>query len=200
LLFMTFWLMGLLAGGFIAFNEDFVRLWVGQNLFAGTTINLLIVANFVLGVLSVAFGNLCMSLGNIKSNSIAVMIQNMLYIPLIFLGVRYLGLLGVVVAPVLATLFVTGWYYPYSFTKTLKYLSHERLQLLREGGISFTIAIIYSALFGHWNPERWIDFGALLASFSSCYVVSLLVFSKPFRNEARQILSQIKNFLTLIYK
>src|SRR5690554_2026715 len=63
------WATGLFIAGFACLNEDFVRLWVGLEYFAGNPVNLLILAAIALGMFVEIFSNLCMALGNIEGNS-----------------------------------------------------------------------------------------------------------------------------------
>ena len=77
------WFLGLLAGGFGAFNQDFIKLWIGKQFFAGQDINLFICIGLVISVVSSCFGNLCFSMGNIKGNGLISFIQSLLYVTLV---------------------------------------------------------------------------------------------------------------------
>jgi len=66
LLRIVLWSIGIITTGFIVFNEDFVRLWVGPQHYAGTLVNLLICVAFSLFVWTNVTSMLLFSVGGIK--------------------------------------------------------------------------------------------------------------------------------------
>lgn len=181
------WMLGLILGGFIALNDDFVRLWVGAHLFAGRGINFGICTGVFLLVLASTFGRLCFAMGNIKGNSLAKIIQAVVYLPLIILGTKYFGLLGCVIAPIVATSLVTGWYFPYSFLRILKIVREQVHDTLKELLITTAVATSLIVLSYQIVPSNWFIFTAVVTGFVLIYFCGLFMFSKAFRIETGHI-------------
>ncbi|MCL5951010.1 MAG: MATE family efflux transporter [Chloroflexi bacterium] len=184
---MTFWMLGLLFGGFLAFNDDFVRLWVGPSLFAGELVSALIVLGLVFGVVSSAFSNLCLALGDIKSVSVAGFIQNVVYVPMIVVGVINWGIVGVVLAPLASMLCVSSWYYPYSFFRLLQLSRQERISFLREAAAPLLLSLLLAGAFWRTQASGWVEFTAYVLIFVSLYLAGLWLSSSSFRAEFRQV-------------
>ncbi len=183
LLRMILWLMGLIAGGLWVFNSDFVGLWVGSELFAGGVVNLAIVLSLVITVIINTLSSLCFSLGNIRGNSIASLAQGLLAVPLMILGAQYWGMLGVAVAPLLAMLAVSAWYYPYTFSRLLKLERVDLLAMVREvAAVMVATMVAMGALF--WvTATTWPVFALEVAAFGAVYLVVLGSLSPVFRTE-----------------
>ena len=113
------WISALVFGGFFVFNDNFISLWVGSELFAGMFINLFICLWLILSMVSNSIGTICFALGNIRGNSIVTFFHAILTAALILVGVKYFGILGVVIAPVISNLLLTSWYYPSVLSKLL---------------------------------------------------------------------------------
>lgn len=191
------WLLALIAGGFIAFNDDFVRLWVGSKLYAGFKINSIIVLSVVIGVITLSFSNLCLSLGNIKGSSIAGFIQNALFIPLIIFGARYLGLLGVVLAPVISMVSVSFWYFPLSFFKQLKITSTDYLRIIGDWIRSFGIASVLTTGFYFFKVSGWLGFLLGIVVYSLLFFICLFMISKMFRLESLRVGKRLKSIFRI---
>jgi O-antigen/teichoic acid export membrane protein len=187
---MILWLMGLIAAGFIVFNRDFVSLWVGPKLFAGGTINLFSVLTLVIMVLVNALSNLCFSLGNIKGNSIASLAQGLLSVPLMVLGARYWGMLGVAVAPLLAMLGVSAWYYPHAFSRLLKLEWPDVLALVREAAAVVVAATVATGTLFWITATTWPIFVLAVGAFGAVYLTVLGGISKAFRAEVAGVLKR----------
>lgn len=183
LLRMILWLVGLIASGFFVFNSDFVALWVGPKLFAGGVVNVVIVLVMVVTVVINALSNLCFSLGNIRGNSIASLVQGLLAVPLMILGAKYWGMLGVAVGPLLAMLAVSVWYYPLAFSRLLKLERADLLGMAREAAaVMVATMVAIGALF--WvTATTWVAFAFAVAAFGLVYLVVLSGLSRVFRAE-----------------
>jgi O-antigen/teichoic acid export membrane protein len=189
LLRIILWLLGMVAGGFLIFNGVFVSMWVGSDLYAGGLVNSIIVLVLIISVLTNALSNLCFSLGNIKGNSIAALAQGLLAIPFIIFGVQWFGIVGVAVAPLLAMLAVSVWYYPKTFIRLLK-LDRGDIKIIAREAAAIAIAIIAAVGGFFWIPVKgWTDFALLMPSFCLVYIVVLVVFSPLFKTEVRGIIS-----------
>jgi len=180
---IIFWLLGLFVSGFIVFNDDFVRLWVGSQLFAGQAINLILCGIFFFAVISDSLVKLCLALGNIKGNNLMTFIKALLFIPLVILGAKYLGILGIVLAQLLSILVVSSWYYPRSFSRLLKLLPRDHKDIIREILRIFVIIVPLMLSFVWFHPQGWFQFIVLVVSFGILYAFGLWLISKQFRSE-----------------
>lgn len=185
------WMLCLTVGGLIALNDDFVRLWVGPHLFAGKTINLIICGTFLFTLAASCLGNICWSLGNIKGNSLASLAQSLIFIPLVIFGTKYFGLIGTVLAPLIAIFTVSVWYYSLSFSTLLKLSSQDHKNIMYEG--FSTLAVMVSLILGFsWlYPKNWTQFLFLVIIF--CFLYSCLIYlvSKNFKNEIKGVIRKI---------
>jgi O-antigen/teichoic acid export membrane protein len=192
---LILWLLGLIIGGFIAFNDDFVKLWVGADLFAGSTINFIICVTIAMSALTSNLAQLCWALGNIKGNSLANLLQSGLQICLAIIGIYYFGLLGLVLAPLLAIFAVSAWYYPRSFSRLLSIPSADRHAILREIVKTLLIVIVLIGIFIFPEPEGWLTFTIWTLSFSLCYGIVLWSVSSKARLEIIGLLNKLKSVL-----
>lgn len=186
------WLLGLLIGGFIALNDDFVRLWIGTHLFAGQTINLIICGTLFFAAISSSLANLCLALGNIKGNSLASLAQSLLFIPLVIFGAKYLGLLGIVLAPLVSMLAVSSWYYPRSFSQLLKLLPQDRKEMIREILRILVIIVPLSLSFSRLHPGGWFQFIAMVTAFCFFYGFGLYFLSKQLQSEIKALFQRLR--------
>jgi len=188
LLRMILWMLGLISGGFLVFNSDFVALWVGPGLFAGWGINLFIVLTLMVTAVTNVLSSLCFSLGNIRGNSIVSLAQGLITVPLMVLGAKKWGMLGVAVAPLLAIFAVSAWYYPHVFSRLLKLERADRLTAIREAVVvvgATTVAILALS----WvRVTTWSTFVAAVAVFGAVYFALLSGLSEAFRVEAIGVL------------
>ncbi len=190
---MVIWVVGLLIGGVAVLNDDFVRLWVGTEFFAGWAINAVVCVSLLVTVLVRNFANLCQALGNIKGSGIAVFFEGLMCSGLLLLGVTYLGLIGVALAPLLATLAVSAWYFPRSFGQLLQVNLADLIVTSREfvrAGLSLVVptAVLWSA-----QPDGWIAFSFAVATFSALYAGALCLVSGEFRGECRSLIKLIRS-------
>lgn len=192
LLRLTLWLLGLIAAGFIVFNRDFVALWVGANLYAGPAVNVITVLTLVIYVLVNGLSNLCFSLGNIKGNSLASAAQGLLSVPLIIVGAKYGGMIGVALAPLVAMLATTAWYFPGAFSRLLKLDQSDISLFTREAVIALTAATIVATSFLWVTLTTWKAFTFIVATFAIAYMLVMIALSQTFRAEMSAILNQIR--------
>ena len=197
LLRILLWMLCLVIGGLIAFNDDFVRLWVGSHLFAGQSLNLIITGTLFFTVASACLSNICFALGNIKGNSLAGLAQSLLFIPLVFWGTKYFGLLGTVLAPLIAVLSVSAWYYPRSFSKLIKLSSQDSKNIMHEVFFTLIVMVLLSLGFSSGSPENWLQFVALVAMFCFLYGCLIYAVSKDFRGEIGSVIQKLQSIWSL---
>ncbi|SHG28724.1 Membrane protein involved in the export of O-antigen and teichoic acid [Flavobacterium fluvii] len=191
LYFIIIWVLGLIFTNFIIFNKYFVSLWVGKNLFAGNTVNVIISINIILAVLVNMSSNILFALGKIKQTSKINFVQSILTVITLFIGVKYFGLYGLVLAQVLSTLVFSAWYFPYKTFKIINYNKDTLIKLVKEIVIVFSITIgciIVAAKLGALT--NWIVFFTYVIVVVLIYLLLLSILSKAFRREISGILKK----------
>lgn len=190
------WLLGMVVGGLIIFNEDFVKLWVGPQFFAGNTINLILCGAVLFTLASNCLAFLCFALGNIKGSSLAGAAQSLLFILLLIAGTQYFGLLGTVLAPLIAVLAVSAWYFPRSFSGLLKLSSQDIKDIISEIFRTVATMVLLILLFSWLHPKGWLQFCVIAASYCFLYVGCICLASGNFRGEIKGIFNSLPNKIT----
>ena len=180
---MLLWLTGLVAVGVLTFNHEFVALWVGSKYFAGFRVSALISLWLVAVVTVNSTANLCFSLGNIKGNGIITSVQGLLSIPLIIIGAKYWGLIGVAVASLGPALLISTPYYPRRLMRLLRIERKEVLTLSREVLTVAAVGALIWLVFRGTFPKTWGAFTLTTMAFSLAYFSILAGLSVSFREE-----------------
>jgi O-antigen/teichoic acid export membrane protein len=179
------WLLGLLIGGFVVFNRDFMRLWVGEAFYAGTSINLLLVAAFLVSVGTSMLSNLCFSAGEIRGTSLAGFAQVFLYLPMLWAGGHWFGMTGIVAAGLASTALTQGWYLPRAFVRIYNVTRGDRTQFLRAALPAVVAAALPAASLGHRQATTWPVFVLWVVAFAAGYGTILLLLCTAAREEFR---------------
>jgi len=198
LLRVVIWVLGLIIAGLWLFNTDFIRLWVGQKLFAGYAVNYLLVGLFFLHVWINVFGMLGFSLGDIRRNNKFEIIYAILLIPALWLGASAYGLLGVVGAHILVILSTTAWYFPLSIIKLLKMDNKIIISLtmttLKSLCTSFAVILLFSMV----EINGWISFITWLLCMCTAYFLILFILEaelrREFYNASRLITTNLRSY------
>ena len=194
------WTLLLVTGAIIALNGDFIHLWVGSSLFAGSTINIILCLGSFLALLSQSSAYLSFSLGNIKRNSLVNLVQSLFYIPLVIYGTKYFGLYGVVFAPIISTLAISAWYYPLSISRLVKFSSNDIKNIIMEFGFGFISIIFVTTVFSFLSVGTWFRFIALGALFCLLYGCLMYTLSLKFRYEVKKIFKKMKDALPFSFQ
>jgi O-antigen/teichoic acid export membrane protein len=181
------WIMMLMMGGLIAFNGNFLGLWVGAEFYAGHFINLVICIAVALGISVNSLSTFCTALGDIKTNNLIKILQSIIFIPFILLGAANFGMLGIVFAPIGAILCTSLWYFPYSFARLLKFSGVEKKNLVGEILKLLIVIIILSFVFVGWQIESWGIFFVVVLGYIFCYILALSLISPDFRVEINNL-------------
>lgn len=129
----------------IFFNYDFVRLWVGPELFAGQAITMF----FALLLFIMVFyhsSSIVLSSGmQLRPIAWSRGIEAILNLILSILGAKKFGIMGVAGATIVSNLLTSFWYIPY---QTIKFLKLKPITLFREVYVfSFLLLLINIALY-----------------------------------------------------
>jgi len=188
---MQTWLLMLVTAELACFNNDFVSLWVGGDLFAGKVVNMILCIGLIMSIIVSSFSSLSMALGSIKRNSLALVIQSAILIGSLYFGVRYFGLAGAVLAPVLAMGMVGVWFYPKLLYGLINFSPDDKKEMAKEFFAAFFIACFLSAIFIQFEISSWVSLIAFSFLLVLIYLSMLWVFSLFFRSEAMTLKSKV---------
>lgn len=178
------WLAGLIVGGVLVFNDDFVGLWVGRELFAGKWVNAVLCLNFLLVALHSSLSNLALSLGDIKRNSLVSLAQSLIYVAAaVALGKAY-GILGIAAAMAVSLLLTSAWYYPISVSSIISLPGSDVKSLAREAVLILALSAAAAAAVSVLPASGLSGFLGFTLLFAAVYAAGLWVFSPGFRAEA----------------
>ena len=191
LIIFLIWITVFIIGGMISLNSEFVSLWVGESLYIGSFFNLIICFSALLMIATQSAGYFSVSLGDIKRNSIVGALQSLLNIPLIYFGLKYFGLYGLVFAPIISMIVTTSWYYPVSVQKSIKFSSNDIRIFINQILYSLISIMPLIIIFFFIDIKSWIEFFSSIILFFIIYFSSLLYISRIFRIEVRKNLKLI---------
>jgi len=194
LVHMLTWLLFLVVGGLISFNEAFVHLWVGADFWAGSAVNLAICIALAFTMICSCLSQLCFSLGDVKGTSAVAGLQALLFIPLVIIGTKYFGILGAVCASLVSTLLVSVWYFPRKFKKLLNLSAQNVKSMSKQIFLGVMTIFLLTYIFSFFKYSSWLEFSLFVLSYSIAYVMILFSLSVPFRREIRVVW----NFLPIV--
>ncbi|PXA03681.1 hypothetical protein DDZ13_10320 [Coraliomargarita sinensis] len=192
LLLINFWLLGLAFAGFLAFNDDFVGLWVGPEFFAGFSVSTVLCCLMVTLILFTLLQTLCVALGDIKRNAVVQFVQAMVTFTCLLLGIYYMGILGAALAPLVGFLSVSAWYYPKTIRRLAHLNKHDWSILLCNFLFSLSLGIAIGIL-GHLIPpvQSWALFVTAATITATLYGFCMFVFRAEAREELALLVSII---------
>jgi len=194
-------LLVLIGGCFVAFNRDFVQLWVGAKFYAGNTINLLIVAWALGSVIISVTSAVCFAAGDIRKNSLASMAQAVAYLPLLWAGAHWFGILGVLLASLLSIGLTQGVYLPKAFVRIYEVSPKECKLLAKTATISGVAAILVILMFWDVRSTNWFGLCLRVTEFTGCYIAFVLLLSSEVRAEVVICKNWVRsNFLTPVHR
>jgi len=197
LLRLSIWVLALCAGGFLVFNNEFVRLWVGTRFYAGNQVNLLLTVSFAVAMITSLMAGLCFSAGEIRRISLSGFTQALIYLPLALAGGHWFGLRGFVAASIFSLLVTQGWYIPRVFARVFRVTQGQFGQLIRVTLLAAVAVTVTGIIFGSLPPAPTrLAFAVSVGTFSGCYLMILVLLSAEARSEARNGIVWIRNRLT----
>ena len=177
------WALFAILGGIIALNGDFVKLWVGPELFAGKYINFILCMGIFINLAAYCLGCICTALGNIKGSSMATFLQSVLFLILVVLGTKYFGLIGTAFALPISVLAVTAWYFPLSLCRLIRLPFKDWYKIMLEGALSLLVMLVLVLGLSGFHPRNWFQFFSITALFCVFYAGLIFLFSREFRVE-----------------
>ena len=104
----------IICGGVIGFNEKLINIWVGKEFYIGNFLNTILAFSFLATAFGYIVSNMTFSLGKIKTNSIFEIIKNIFSLILLVLFGKFFGLWGIVIAALISSVLSEFWFYPIS--------------------------------------------------------------------------------------
>jgi O-antigen/teichoic acid export membrane protein len=183
-----------LGGAVYAFDEGFIYLWVGESLFAGKSIVFLVVLNLIIAGISDTFGRYVFTIGKIKTVSSIRFILSILQIGLMFIGVIFWGIVGMIIASISVFTVTTGIFW-FLFVRAERIPSQIWMVPLRELGIGLIATIIASTLVHFLDATQWLHIIFGVVQYSILFVLVLILISANFRWFLIQVYYLIKKKL-----
>ncbi len=188
-------LFGLIAVEFINFNDNFIQLWVGSKFFAGNLISFFICINVILFAFSNNISNLCLALGEIRNTNLINFIQSVISIILLYAFINSFGLLGAVIAPLIANLILPIWFFPKLLIKQLSINLNEIYLFLFLLIKIIILNLLLSIFFYDLQINNWVDFVFFTGILAAIYIAITYVFFKDFRTEINSLITNIINVI-----
>lgn len=128
----------------IFFNQDFVRLWVGEKMYGGYELNLVFALTLFTTVVFHTFSIILSSGLNLKAVTISRAIEAILNIIISLVLVKEYGLIGVAFGTLIASLLTSFWIVPIF---TCKYIDISFINFIKEFGVNIGIPLILTILY-----------------------------------------------------
>jgi|GEM_PF-4666110 len=180
-----------LGGGVYVFDESFITLWVENGLFAGQTIVFLVVLNLIIAGISDTFGRYVFTIGKIKTVSSIRFVLSILQIGLMFIGVIYWGITGMIIASTSVFIVTTGIFW-FLFVRAERIPSRISLIPLRELGLGLIATIIASTWGSRIEITQWVHIISGIMQYSILFFLVLICISSNFRWLILEVLYIIK--------
>jgi O-antigen/teichoic acid export membrane protein len=178
---------GLLMGGILVLNEEFVRLWVGPSFYGGTLLNALFCVTGLFAVLYLSLQNLVVAAGNFHTAARGNLLKSGLhFIALLGLGyaislegVAISALIGFIVATALIQIpFVKIWFKFDSSIKVCDVVSVV-MWLLIPLAVGFVMKTF-------WDPHGWVELIIFGGIYTALVGVGYMLYDRDFRGIVRE--------------
>lgn len=157
---------------FAAFNEHFVRLWVGQQYYGGDALTILTAAQTLVVGFFMLFGWSVDMAGHTRDRVVVAIPGAVLNVVLSVILGRWLGLYGVTLATVISYVVGEGWYTPYLFCTRFGVSGRAVMrEIVRSGVLAVPwILGVWWAAHGDHGIVGWLSF---LAEFSTASLITI---------------------------
>jgi O-antigen/teichoic acid export membrane protein len=187
----------LLLSSVLSLNYAFISLWVGTDKYGGNLLSLLTFIALFISYRYSFVSTFLLGLGIIKKNAIAGIVEMFLRLLLIFITIKYLGILSLPIAQIFSTIIILIIFYSKFLQKDLKMKIAESFTSLMTG-IHFTLILVplslvvlyYNNLILSWS---WFILAAL--AVFTLYSSIILIISKKVREEFLLLLTAFKKKL-----
>jgi O-antigen/teichoic acid export membrane protein len=178
----AFWLLAYISG-------PFIKLWVGERLFAGQTFVFLICYLYLFQLTFIHVSSMCLNgAGIVKKLSFMSILESVLNLSFSIFLARRFGLIGVIMGTILSGMFTSFWYVPVLICRFMKVSYFKYAETLIKpviicsifDGLAYFIFHRYTNLITGW-PRLIIS-----AAIYSCFLaLPMIWFNREFIKEAR---------------
>lgn len=202
LFFLSNLLLAIGLGVTMAFNGIVVSLWVGPDMYGGDVLTFLVVLSTAMGVIMTLNMSFLQSMGHFRDTSLIDIAEVPLRLLLMLALGAWIGMNGMVLAGMLATLALKAWAYPRLLGRSLQIGNHGSALLVTAGlpylGVSVGLAIAW--LRAAPAASDWVQLAAQTTMYMILIGVLVLTTSQNARRMAAVLLTpglaQIRRALT----
>ncbi len=177
-----FWLLAVFIGCFLALNQEFINLWVGEQFYAGFMCNGFVILWISTLLVMKLFNILVLYTGSIAESSKINIRYTLLLVPAIVIGIKLADIVGLVVAGFTATALVLYFYQWPSFQRAFNFRKQERLALGREFLSIIPPVIVSVFILNQFHADSWLLFFGKTTGCFATVVCMLAVCSREFTN------------------
>lgn len=202
LFFVSNLLLAIGLGATMAFNGTLVSLWVGADKYGGDALTFLIVLATAVSVIMTLNMNFLQSMGRFRDTSLIDIGEIPLRLLLmVILGAR-IGINGIVLAGLIATLALKGWAYPRLLMRSLQIGNRDAAALVTTGllylGLSIGLAVAW--LWTAPVAANWLQLGVQGSLYMLAIAMLIVATSRNARRLATTLLipgmTRIRKILT----
>jgi O-antigen/teichoic acid export membrane protein len=193
IIYYSIWGTGLVLIGFALLNKVFINLWVGEGFYAGTTTNTIIILWVAVSLITNNLMYTVFALGDLRRNNLVLFFQSIIFIVLMLLMIRPLGITGIALALLLSESIISLIYYPRSLQKYVRFDKNQVVHFFKElGYVCVTIAVIYLVAYEiGYSPTSWYGFIGYIVICTIFYFTVLFLTSLLFRKEIKNLLFKL---------
>lgn len=202
LFFLSNLLLAVGLGVTMAFNDAVVSLWVGPDMYGGDVLTLLIVLSTAMGVIMNLNMNFLQSMGRFRDTSLIDIAELPLRLLLMVALGTWIGINGMVLAAILATLAIKGWAYPRLLARSLRIGNRGAAALVTAGlpylGLSIGLAVAWLRTVP--VAANWLQIGVQASVYMLAIGMLIVATSRNARRLATTLLTpgmtRIRKMLT----
>lgn len=178
---VTIWTAAAAAGGALFLNHGFVSAWVGTNLYLGPVANALIAAGVLSLSLEATLSNSTIAFGEFGSHGRTQLLKSALGIAIALSLLPRAGVVGLLVAPLIAAALTTWRIYPTLTSAKCRWTAAHWRRFLSELCRSI-VAVFVAGMAAQAMPQHSVwTFIAAAGIFALVYAGSLAALSPAFR-------------------
>ena len=117
---------------------------------------------------------------------------NIFSIVILFILAKYYQLAGIILSPLISSLFTEVWYFPFLLLKDIKYKISEVFAVTKEILLVLSLSVRLSSLFTDFSRTyNWYTFVLTVVIYTVISAFGFYYFSETFRSEFRQVLKKL---------
>lgn len=198
LLRLTYLASGSLITLAVVFNRDVMRLWVGEQMYGGLQLTILLGLSAYLSNLLNSSYHVMFASGEVRGAALTTTIQGVVKVTLSYFLLKYLGLPGLPLAAIAASLLIGM---PFLFFRSFNVIQLDGTQkwsVIRAALLSLLVCTVAGSAWAHRPGTHSIaEVAAAATAFASFLMVLLYLIHRPFRDEAMAAFSTLSRWVTL---